>query len=30
VAELIDYRARFPSLAETTYLISHSLGPMPG
>jgi kynureninase len=29
VAELTDYRARFPILAETTYLISHSLGPMP-
>ena len=27
--ELIDYRERFPILAETTYLISHSLGPMP-
>jgi hypothetical protein len=25
--ELIDYRERFPILAETTYLISHSLGP---
>jgi kynureninase len=29
VAELTDYRVRFPILAETTYLISHSLGPMP-
>jgi kynureninase len=29
VRELIDYRERFPILAETTYLISHSLGPMP-
>jgi kynureninase len=28
--ELLDYRDRFPILAETTYLISHSLGPMPG
>ena len=27
--ELIAYRERFPILAETTYLISHSLGPMP-
>jgi kynureninase len=27
--ELLDYRDRFPMLAETTYLISHSLGPMP-
>ena len=27
--ELTDYRERFPILAETTYLISHSLGPMP-
>ncbi|HEX9351671.1 MAG TPA: aminotransferase class V-fold PLP-dependent enzyme [Gaiellaceae bacterium] len=27
--ELLDYRDRFPILAETTYLISHSLGPMP-
>jgi kynureninase len=27
--ELLDYRERFPILAETTYLISHSLGPMP-
>jgi kynureninase len=27
--ELSDYRERFPILAETTYLISHSLGPMP-
>jgi kynureninase len=26
---LLDYRERFPILAETTYLISHSLGPMP-
>jgi kynureninase len=24
-----DYRDRFPILADTTYLISHSLGPMP-
>ncbi len=29
MAELTDYRDRFPILAETTYLISHSLGPMP-
>jgi kynureninase len=27
--ELTDYRERFPILAESTYLISHSLGPMP-
>ena len=27
--DLIAYRERFPILAETTYLISHSLGPMP-
>jgi kynureninase len=27
--ELTHYRDRFPILAETTYLISHSLGPMP-
>lgn len=26
---LASYRDRFPILAETTYLISHSLGPMP-
>jgi kynureninase len=29
VQELTAYRDRFPILAETTYLISHSLGPMP-
>jgi kynureninase len=29
VRELIAYRDRFPILADTTYLISHSLGPMP-
>ena len=29
VAELLDYRKRFPILAETTYLINHSLGAMP-
>ena len=29
MAELTAYRDRFPILAETTYLISHSLGPMP-
>ena len=27
--ELSDYRDRFPILAETTYLINHSLGAMP-
>ena len=27
--ELTGYRARFPILAETTYLVSHSLGAMP-
>jgi kynureninase len=27
--ELSAYRERFPILADTTYLISHSLGPMP-
>jgi kynureninase len=27
--DLASYRDRFPILAETTYLISHSLGPMP-
>jgi kynureninase len=29
VTELRDYRDRFPILAETTYLINHSLGAMP-
>jgi kynureninase len=29
VAELSDYRGRYPILAETTYLINHSLGAMP-
>jgi kynureninase len=29
VPSLLDYRARFPILAETTYLINHSLGAMP-
>ncbi len=29
VRELSDYRAEFPILAETTYLVSHSLGAMP-
>jgi kynureninase len=29
VPELRDYRDRFPILAETTYLINHSLGAMP-
>ena len=27
--ELTAYRERFPILADTNYLISHSLGPMP-
>jgi kynureninase len=27
--KLLDYRDRFPILEKTTYLISHSLGPMP-
>jgi len=27
--ELLDYRERFPILADTTYLINHSLGAMP-
>ncbi len=27
--ELRDYRDQFPILAETTYLINHSLGAMP-
>ena len=27
--DLLDYRERFPILAETTYLINHSLGAMP-
>lgn len=27
--ELSDYRSEFPILAETTYLVSHSLGAMP-
>lgn len=27
--ELLEYRERFPILAETTYLINHSLGAMP-
>ena len=27
--ELTDYRAQFPILADTTYLINHSLGAMP-
>src|SRR4051794_37500426 len=27
--ELLDYRAEFPILADTTYLINHSLGAMP-
>ena len=27
--DLLGYRERFPILAETNYLISHSLGPMP-
>jgi kynureninase len=29
VADLHEYRERFPILAETTYLINHSLGAMP-
>jgi kynureninase len=29
VTDLLDYRDRFPILAETTYLINHSLGAMP-
>jgi kynureninase len=29
VNDLLDYRERFPILAETTYLINHSLGAMP-
>ena len=29
MTDLASYRERFPILAETTYLISHSLGPMP-
>jgi kynureninase len=29
MTDLLTYRDRFPILAETTYLISHSLGPMP-
>ena len=29
MADLLDYRERFPILAETTYLINHSLGAMP-
>jgi kynureninase len=27
--DLLDYRSEFPILAHTTYLVSHSLGPMP-
>jgi kynureninase len=27
--DLLDYRAEFPVLEHTTYLVSHSLGPMP-
>ena len=27
--ELTEYRARFPILQHTTYLINHSLGAMP-
>jgi kynureninase len=27
--DLLDYRAEFPTLEHTTYLISHSLAPMP-
>ena len=28
--KLTDYRERFPILRDTTYLINHSLGAMPG
>jgi kynureninase len=27
--DLLEYRSEFPSLEHTTYLVSHSLGPMP-
>ncbi len=27
--DLVEYRSEFPILAHTTYLVSHSLGPMP-
>ena len=30
MADLLAYRERFPILGETTYLINHSLGAMPG
>ena len=29
VRDLLDYRSEFPILEQTTYLVSHSLGPMP-
>jgi kynureninase len=29
VRELLEYRSEFPILEHTTYLVSHSLGPMP-
>ena len=29
VRELLDYRSEFPILERTTYLASHTLGPMP-
>jgi kynureninase len=29
VRDLLEYRAEFPILEHTTYLVSHSLGPMP-
>jgi kynureninase len=29
VRDLHDYRSEFPTLEHTTYLVSHSLGPMP-
>ena len=29
VRDLLEYRSEFPILAETTYLVSHSLGAMP-
>jgi kynureninase len=29
VRDLLDYRSEFPILEHTTYLASHTLGPMP-
>jgi kynureninase len=29
VRDLLEYRSEFPVLEDTTYLVSHSLGPMP-